>query len=121
MVSDSIHSMSDIFVTVIARIGVKISHRQADKSHPYSHERMECVASLILSAILLFTSISIGFLAIQKILAGNYDRLAVASQIAFIAAIVSILAKENNVLVHMLLCQNFKFCNFYGGCLASLF
>lgn len=89
MVSDSIHSMSDIFVTVIARIGVKISHRQADKSHPYSHERMECVASLILSAILLFTSISIGFLAIQKILDGNYDRLAVASQIAFIAAIVS--------------------------------
>ena len=94
MVSDAIHSMSDIFATAIALIGVKFSCRQADKSHPYGHERMECVASLILGIILLFTSISIGFVGMEKILAGNYHHIAIPGKIALAAAVVSILTKE---------------------------
>lgn len=46
MISDAIHSLSDVLTTVIAFIGVKISQKAADKSHPYSHESMECIASL---------------------------------------------------------------------------
>ena len=44
MVSDAVHSLSDVFATLIAFIGVKISKQDADKQHPYGHERMECVA-----------------------------------------------------------------------------
>lgn len=48
MISDAIHSFSDVLTTLIAWIGVKVSKRAADDSHPYGHERLECVASLIL-------------------------------------------------------------------------
>ena len=37
MISDAIHSLSDVLTTVIAFIGVKISQKAADSSHPYGH------------------------------------------------------------------------------------
>lgn len=40
MVSDAVHSLSDVFATFIAFLGVKMSKRGADKAHPYGHERM---------------------------------------------------------------------------------
>ena len=94
MISDAIHSMSDVFATFIAFLGVKLSQRKADKNHPYGHERMECVASIILGIILFATGLGIGISGMEKIAAGNYDTLTAPSAIALIAAIVSILVKE---------------------------
>ncbi len=56
MTSDAVHSLSDVFATFVALIGVKLSKKSADRQHPYGHERMECVASLLLSMILLVLS-----------------------------------------------------------------
>ncbi len=94
MISDAIHSMSDIFATFIAWLGARFSAKEADASHPYGHERMECVASLILGMVLLITGIGIGYSGIEKITAGNYEELAVPGTLALIAALVSILTKE---------------------------
>ena len=44
MISDAVHSASDVFSTFIVIVGVKLSRKEADKEHPYGHERMECVA-----------------------------------------------------------------------------
>ena len=49
MISDAVHSASDIFSGLIVMIGVRISSRAPDESHPYGHERYECVAALLLS------------------------------------------------------------------------
>ena len=94
MISDAIHSLSDVFATLIAFLGVKMSQKKADKAHPYGHERLECVASMILAAILLFTGLGIGATGLQKITAGNYDQLAIPGVIALTAAVVSIVVKE---------------------------
>ena len=94
MVSDAVHSLSDVFATFIAFLGTVISKRPADQEHPYGHERMECVASLILGSILIITGIGIGQAGVRTILAGNYDQLAVPKNIALVAAIVSIAVKE---------------------------
>lgn len=94
MISDAVHSLSDVFATFIAFLGVKISQKKADKTHPYGHERIECVASLILGLILLITGIGIGEVGVKTIIAGNYDSLAIPSTIALVAAIVSIVTKE---------------------------
>ena len=94
MISDAIHSLSDVFATLIAFLGVKMSQKKADKSHPYGHERLECVASMILAAILLFTGLGIGAAGLKKITAGNYDQLAIPGTIALTAAVVSIVVKE---------------------------
>lgn len=94
MISDAIHSFSDVLTTLIAWIGVKVSKRAADHSHPYGHERMECVASLVLGLVLMATGIGVGKVGIENILSGQYETLAVPSAIALVAAIVSIVGKE---------------------------
>lgn len=94
MISDAIHSFSDVLTTLIAWIGVKVSKRDADSSHPYGHERLECVASLILGIVLMATGIGVGKVGVENILSGNYDTLAVPSAIALVAAVVSIVGKE---------------------------
>lgn len=94
MISDAIHSFSDVLTTLIAWIGVKASKRAADLSHPYGHERMECVASLVLGLVLMATGIGVGKVGIENILSGQYETLAVPSAIALVAAIVSIVGKE---------------------------
>ncbi|MCC8167843.1 MAG: cation diffusion facilitator family transporter [Clostridiales bacterium] len=94
MVSDAIHSMSDVFTTLIALVGVRISKKSADKSHPYGHERFECVASLLLGLLLLATGLGIGYSGIKTIAAGHYDTLAVPGVPALAAAIISIITKE---------------------------
>ncbi len=94
MVSDAVHSLSDVFATLIAFFGVHLSLKAADEQHPYGHDRMECVASLLLGCILLVTGVGIGISGVQTILAGHYDQLTVPSPIALIAAIVSIAVKE---------------------------
>lgn len=94
MVSDAVHSLSDVFTTLIAFLGVRLSQKPADKEHPYGHERFECVASLLLGLILLFTGLGIGKVGISNILAGNYDALTPPGVIALVAALVSIGTKE---------------------------
>ncbi len=94
MISDAIHSFSDVLTTLIAWIGVKVSKRDADSSHPYGHERMECVASLILGLVLMATGAGVGKVGVENILSGNYEMLAVPGPIALAAAVVSIAGKE---------------------------
>ncbi len=94
MVSDAVHSLSDVFATFIAFLGVKLSKRSADKMHPYGHERMECVASLILGLILLATGFGIGKVGLENIFSGHYENLSIPGAVALIAAVVSIVVKE---------------------------
>lgn len=94
MVSDSIHSASDVLSTVIVMIGIRMSGKEADQKHPYGHERMECVAAVILAVVLVFTGLQIGVAGIGNITSGNYDSLKVPGLLALAAAVVSIVIKE---------------------------
>ena len=94
MVSDAVHSLSDVFATFIAFIGVKLAQKGPDRDHPYGHDRLECLASTVLGVILLATGLGIGWGGLQKIIAGHYESLAVPGGIALAAAIVSIVVKE---------------------------
>ena len=75
MVSDAVHSLSDVFATFVAFIGVRISRKAPDSLHPYGHDRFECLASMILGLILLGTGIGIGISGVNTIIAGNYGSL----------------------------------------------
>lgn len=94
MVSDAIHSASDVFSTIIVMIGVHISGKQADEEHPYGHERMECVAAIILAVLLALTGVGIGSTGLRNILSGDYAGLAVPGMLALWAAVISIAVKE---------------------------
>jgi len=94
MVSDAVHSASDVFSTFVVMIGVSISAKQSDEDHPYGHERLECVASIVLAVLLCVTGLGIGVSGVKKIVAGNYDELAVPGILALVAAVTSIVIKE---------------------------
>ena len=92
MVSDAIHSASDVVSTIIVMIGVKASEKASDREHPYGHERMECVAAIVLSAILMGTGLLVGWSGIEKIL--HREELPVPGVAALLAAVLSIAVKE---------------------------
>ena len=94
MVSDAVHSASDVLSSIIVIVGVKLSGKEADKEHPYGHERLECVAAIILAVILAGTGVMIGLKALEQILHPEADASAAPGMLALIAAMVSIVTKE---------------------------
>lgn len=94
MLSDSIHSLSDVLSTVVVMIGLKLSSKKADIGHPYGHERIECVAAFLLAIFLFITGLGIGWMGLSTILTGNYHQIKSPTFLALGAAIISILSKE---------------------------
>lgn len=95
MISDAIHSASDVASTFIVIAGVKMAGKKSDEEHQYGHERLECVSSIILAGLLLATGIGIGINGIEKIIDGTAGKdLLIPGKLALIAAVVSLAVKE---------------------------
>jgi cation diffusion facilitator family transporter len=95
MISDAVHSASDVLSTFVVIIGVRLSGKKSDQDHPYGHERLECVSSIILAVLLALTGVGIGISGIQEILAGSEGgTFTVPGRLALIAAVLSLVVKE---------------------------
>ena len=94
MISDAVHSASDVFSTVVVMIGIRLADKEQDREHPYGHERMECAAAGILAAALAVAGAEIGLKGIRSLVTGAYRTAAVPGTLALVAAAVSIVAKE---------------------------
>lgn len=93
MVADAIHSASDVVGSFLVIIGAQMSNRASDKTHPYGHERLECVISIILANILFLVALGIGLSGFNKILAGE-QTLVIPGALALVAAVLSLVVKE---------------------------
>jgi len=94
MISDAVHSASDVFSTFVVMIGVSLAGKKPDKEHPYGHERMECVASVLLAVVLAATGLGIGYKGIESILHSGEQKPVIPEISALIAAVISIITKE---------------------------
>ncbi|MEA4922964.1 MAG: cation diffusion facilitator family transporter [Eubacteriaceae bacterium] len=94
MISDGVHTAADVFDTLIVIVGIKFADKKPDEGHQYGHDRMECIAALILSGILFVTGLSIGADGVRNIMSGLQEDLRVPGMAALIVAIISIAAKE---------------------------
>lgn len=94
MISDAVHSASDVFSTFAVIAGVNISAKAEDKGHQYGHERIEAIFAIVLSVILFATGIWIGYEGVMKIVSGAYGTLEIPGRLALVAAIASIIIKE---------------------------
>ncbi len=94
MVSDAVHSASDVFSTFVVMIGITLADKKPDKEHPYGHERLECVAAVILAIVLAATGLGIGWEGIKNITGQNEAPLETPGLLALIAAVVSVAVKE---------------------------
>lgn len=90
IVGDSVNNISDMGSSVVTLIGFKMSNAPADKEHPYGHERIEYIAGLIVSIIILV----VGFqLLMQSITAIKDNTKSELSIVAFIILGISIIIK----------------------------
>lgn len=94
MISDALHSASDVFSTIVVLIGIRLSAKESDKEHPYGHERLECVAAIILAMVLFITGFGIGAEAFKNIFSGHSADLRIPGVLAMAAAVISIVSKE---------------------------
>ena len=94
MISDAVHSASDVFSTLVVIAGVHLADQKSDKEHPYGHDRMECVASIILSSMLMATGVVIGMTGVKNIFGRNGEPMAIPGVLALFAAVLSIAVKE---------------------------
>lgn len=94
LVSDAVHSLSDVFSMVIVMIGMKMSGKEADDDHQYGHERIECITAIILAALLIATGLGIGYDGLMKIVRKEYLAFAQPGIIALVVAVVSVATKE---------------------------
>lgn len=92
LISDAIHSASDVVSTVAVMFGINLSDKKSDTDHPYGHERIESIFSIILAMMLFITGAGIGLTAIKTIVSGA--EIEIPSKMALIAAAVSIAVKE---------------------------
>ncbi len=93
MISDAVHSASDVFSSIIVIVGVRLAGRAPDRDHPYGHERFECVAAIVLAVVLFISGLFIGYTGVETLRAGNAARQ-VPGVLALVAAAVSIAVKE---------------------------
>ena len=92
LISDAVHSASDVVSTIAVIFGVNMSAKQSDNSHPYGHERIESIFSIILAVMLFATGIGIGLSAVKTIISGA--EIETPSKMALVAAATSIVVKE---------------------------
>ncbi len=90
IVSDAINSLTDAGSQIISLISFRISARPADREHPFGHARIEYIASLLVSIIILFIGVELLRESVGKILLPDPPE---ASPIAAIVLALSIAAK----------------------------
>ena len=61
LIADGIHSLSDLATDALVLLAARHAHREPDDEHPYGHERIETVATVVLGASLIVIGLGIGY------------------------------------------------------------
>jgi cation diffusion facilitator family transporter len=92
LVADGVHSLSDLGTDVLVILAAKWSHEKPDANHPYGHDRIETLATLILGSVLLTVAGGILYDSTKRFLEDVIIINLGAS--AFIVTFASIVSKE---------------------------
>ena len=92
--ADSINNLSDMASSVIILLGFHYSKMPADKEHPFGHQRVEYIAGLIVSILIVASGIAMTYSSIKSII--DYEPKELNIKIAIISLIllfISVLVK----------------------------
>lgn len=76
IISDAINNLTDMASCIVNLVGFKLAGKPADKEHPFGHERIEYLAGLIISFVIIAIAIVLGYTSVMKIVnheVTNYD------------------------------------------------
>ena len=89
MQADGINNLSDAGSAVISLISFKISEKPADREHPYGHARIEYVASMIVSFIILIIGYELFRESLGKIISPEAKtEFSIISVVVLVASII---------------------------------
>lgn len=91
IISDAINNLTDLFSCFVNLFGFKIASKPADKEHPYGHERVEYIAGMIVSFIIIAVGIVLGYTSIMKLI--NQEASPIYDIYAFIILVGAIIFK----------------------------
>jgi cation diffusion facilitator family transporter len=92
LVADGVHSLSDLGTDVLVILAAKWSNEEPDANHPYGHDRIETLATLILGSVLLAVAGGIFYDSLQRFFDPSVAiELGIA---AFAITVASIVSKE---------------------------
>lgn len=86
LISDGIHSFSDLITDVVAIFGSFLSMKPADNEHPYGHGKLEYITSFIIG----LTIVLIGIILIKSI---SNNNVIIPSMMVIIVSVITILIK----------------------------
>ena len=98
IIADAINNLSDMGSSLLTIIGFKISNKPADKDHPYGHQRVEYIISLIIAMIIAFVGLELLTTSIDKIINPEVVKV---DLITFIVLGVAILLKALQGLFYL--------------------
>ncbi|MCQ2741881.1 MAG: cation diffusion facilitator family transporter [Bacilli bacterium] len=78
LVADAANNFSDMGSSLVTLIGFKMSGKPADKEHPFGHQRIEYIAGLIVSVLVIAVAITLFKDSLTKVIDGSttsYDLL----------------------------------------------
>ncbi len=88
VVADAFHSMTDLLANFVGIVALKLSYTPADENHGFGHEKIENVASLLISVVLVLTSIRIFSGAINSFFNPSEIRFSVVSVLLMLSTLV---------------------------------
>lgn len=86
LISDGIHSFSDLLTDFVAIIGGYLSLKPADKKHPYGHGKIEYLTSLIIGILIIIVSFKVMYDAFTS-------EIHLPSILVVVVSLITIIAK----------------------------
>ncbi len=86
LLSDGIHSLSDLFTDFVAIIGNLLARKPADLEHPYGHGKIEYITSLIIGIIIFIVGVKV-------IDSSIHSSIVIPNTILLIVSLITISAK----------------------------
>jgi len=95
LLTDGFHSFVDVISSIMVWVGIKISAKPPDKTHPYGHYKAENIASLFVSLFIIGAGVETAWASIKKIISPEEILIThITLVIPLIAAIVSLILAE---------------------------
>ena len=85
--ADAFNNLSDAAGSVVTLIGFRLAGRRADGEHPFGHGRMEYVAGLTVSLLILLVGVELAQGSVGKILRPEDTELTAASAVVLAVSV----------------------------------
>ena len=88
LIADAINNTSDAFTSIVTLVSFKIAAKPGDKEHPFGHERVEYIASMIVSFFIIVVAVEIFKSSLEKVISSEIAEYDILSVVILALAIV---------------------------------